>query len=111
MKKDFNAALQNSAFDGFSISQTEEEREAEKVSTDSNNVAPVKKQTEKVEPEKSKKKRRISLYMEEGELLSNLDAYCQVHGVSKNKFIIQLIEQYLTDERMQKVRQSLDALK
>ena len=49
--------------------------------------------------------------MEEGELLSNLDAYCQVHGVSKNKFIIQLIEQYLTDERMQKVRQSLDALK
>ena len=65
MKKDFNAALQNSAFDGFSISQTEEEREAEKVSTDSNNVAPVKKQTEKVEPEKSKKQRRISLYMEE----------------------------------------------
>lgn len=111
MKKDFNAALQNSAFDGFSISQTEEERAAEKENTNTNDVAPAKAQKKDTEPEKPKKQRRISLYMEEGELLSNLDDYCQVHGVSKNKFIIQLIEDYLTDERMQKVRQSLDALK
>ena len=93
MSKNFDAVLkQNPTFDGISISQTEEERER-------NNLGNTKKQ------------HRISLYMEEGELLKNLNNYCQVHGVSKNKFIIGLIEDFLTVERMNKVKQSLDALK
>lgn len=110
MKKDFNAALQqNTNFDGFPISQTEEEREVKKGSSSSARSASLHIKT--TSPEKNKKQRRISLYMEEGELLNNLDAYCQVYGISKNKFIVQLIEEYLTDKRMQKVRQSLAALK
>ena len=137
MKKDFNDALKkNTAFDGFSISQTEEEREAQKASDTTTTFSPTITIPDQVaepnnfnfdleqqiksfqipapalatEPNKPKKQRRISLYMEEGELLSNLDAYCQVHGISKNKLIVKMIEQYLTEERMQKVRQSLAAL-
>lgn len=119
VKKDFNDALKkNTAFDGFSISQTEEEREAQKASDTiatassppTTSPSPDPAPAQAAEPNKPKKQRRISLYMEEGELLSNLDAYCQVHGISKNKLIVKMIEQYLTEERMQKVRQSLAAL-
>ena len=136
MKKDFNDALKkNSAFDGFAISQTEEEREAQKASDATTTFSPpitipaqvaepsnfnfdlehlksfqIPAPALATKPNKPKKQRRISLYMEEGELLSNLDAYCQVHGISKNKLIVKMIEQYLTEERMQKVRQSLAAL-
>ncbi len=101
MKKNFDAVLkQNPAFDGISISQTEEERETNALN--SNNYQDNSKII--------KKQHRISLYMEEGDLLRNLNAYCQVHGVSKNKFIIGLIEDFLTVERMNKVKKSLEAL-
>ena len=48
--------------------------------------------------------------MDDDELFNNLDTYCQVHGISKNKLVIKLLEEYLTEERMQKVRNSLAAL-
>lgn len=105
MKKDFNAALQNSsAFDGFSISQTEEEREAVAVTSFPPRPLSSKERTNE------KKIRRISLYLEDGELLENLNAYCRVHGISKNKLILRMIKEYLTPERMDKVRMSLEAL-
>ena len=110
MKKDFNKALKKPThFDGISISQTEEEREAQR---DKSTHPLTQKQilVNTNNPTQTKKQRRISLYMEEGNLLDNLDSYCQVHGISKNKFIIKIIEEYLTEERMKKVRQSLEAL-
>lgn len=115
MKKDFNAALkQNNAFDGFAISQTEEERAAQKNSADpaATKTARTKKPVADTvtEPEKPKKIRRVSIYMDDDELFNNLDIYCQVHGISKNKLVIKLLEEYLTEERMQKVRNSLAAL-
>ena len=90
MKKDFNAALkQNNAFDGFAISQTEEERAAQKGADvpAAPQTAPAQKTTTDIatETEKSKKMRRISIYMDDDKLFNNLDMYCQVHGISKNK--------------------------
>ena len=115
MKKDFNAALQqNNAFDGFAISQTEEERAAQKGADvpAAPQTAPAQKTTTDIatETEKSKKMRRISIYMDDDKLFNNLDMYCQVHGISKNKLVIKLLQEYLTEERMQKVRNSLAAL-
>lgn len=108
MKKNFNDALQHTAFDGFSISQTEDEREVKR--EPSAVAVPSDAPDKSILPDKEKKQHRISLYMDEGELLNNLNAYCRVYGISKNKFIIQLIEESLTDERMEKVRKSLAAL-
>ena len=115
MKKDFNAALkQNNAFDGFAISQTEEERAAQKA-TDVL-ATPQTASTQKpatdiaTEAEKPKKMRRVSIYMDDNELFNNLDIYCQMHGISKNKLVIKLLKEYLTKERMQKVRNSLAEL-
>jgi hypothetical protein len=115
VKKDFNAALkQNNAFDGFAISQTEEERAAQKGADvpAAPQTAPAQKTTTDIatETEKSKKMRRISIYMDDDKLFNNLDMYCQVHGISKNKLVIKLLQEYLTEERMQKVRNSLAAL-
>ena len=115
MKKNFKDALkQNTAFDGFAISQTEEERAAQKA-TDvpaAPKTAPAQKPATDTATEtaKSKKMRRISIYMDDDNLFNNLDIYCQVHGISKNKLIIKLLEEHLTEERMQKVRNSLAAL-
>ena len=111
VKKDFNAALkQNNAFDGFAISQTEEERAAQKMADIPPAPQPTPAQNPAAETEKPKKMRRISIYMDDDELFNNLDTYCQVHGISKNKLVIKLLEEYLTEERMQKVRNSLAAL-
>ena len=115
MKKDFNAALkQNNAFDGFAISQTEEERAAQKGADvpAAPQTAPAQKTTTDIatETEKCKKIRSISIYMDDDKLFNNLDMYCQVHGISKNKLVIKLLQEYLTEERMQKVRNSLAAL-
>jgi len=105
VKKNFNAALKQNAFDGFTISQTEEERAAQK-----GNAVPAATQKPAKENETPKKMRRISIYMDNDELFNNLDIYCQVYGISKNKLVIKLLEEHLTEERMQKVRNSLAAL-
>ena len=109
--KNFEDALkQNNAFDGFAISQTEEERAAQKATDVPATPKTATAQNPAAETEKPDKTRRISVYMNNDELFNNLDMYCQVYGISKNKLIYKLLEEYLTEERMQKVRNSLAAL-
>lgn len=100
MGKDFMNQLNKDtqAFDGIPISQTQDEHEN------------AKKQPEVEGHSAVEERKRISLYIPVS-LSDKLDEYVNVQPKSRNAIIIELLQNFLTDERMEKVSAAHEAMK
>lgn len=100
MGKDFMNQLNKDtqAFDGIPISQTQDEHEN------------AKKQPEVGGHSAVEERKRISLYIPVS-LSDKLDEYVNVQPKSRNAIIIELLQNFLTDERMEKVSAARAAMK